>query len=248
MSIELIHNENKLIIYIKNQEPIELSDFANSMTALSNEYQAEFGKDHRLYIHEVRSGSICATLVAGVAVTLPMFEHANSIIEFGRNFMSILRYLRGEQSTKPELTQQTLNNINKFIEPIAKDGGSILNIEITGDNNMLVINSNDANAMQNRIKREQELLKIPVQGIHDNVVLYWKQTRQDTKKGYKGIIETISPKEIKVNFADNHIQSQMVQEHPYKHAYLVDVKVQTVHGKPALYTITQFHDVIDLDD
>lgn len=248
MSVEITHDNDELIIYLKNQSPIELTDFATSMLALSQEYQSKNPKDHHLYIKEVKTGSICAVLVAGAFGALPFVAHANDLIDFGKHMITLLRYLKGERQEPPPMTQQTLANVSKFVEPIAKDNGSILQLEVKGDNNKIVINSLDANAIQNRIVREQERLKEPLQGNYNNVVLYWKQTRQDTKNGYKGVIESLSDKEVKVRFADSTIQSQMVQEHPYKHAYVVDVNVQTVKGQPALYTITEFYESIELGD
>lgn len=237
----------ELIIHIKNNHPIELQDFANSMMAISQEYQDTQPKDCRLYIKEVKSGSIIATLVAGAGVALPLFEHANTMLEFSKNLINILAYLKdGSSEQKTEVSTKTLTNINKFVEPIAKDNGSVLYINITGDNNSLSINSTEANAIQNRIQREQNHIKNTLNGNYQNVLLYWKQTRQDTKNGYKGIIESLSDKEVRVRFADSTIQSQMVQQHPYKHAYLVDVNVQTVNNKPALYTITHLHELIEI--
>lgn len=239
----------ELVIHIKNIEPIELGDFASSMNALAHEYEHQHKGDVKLLIKEIRQGSIIATLItAGVAI-LPFAEHANNIIDFGKHLMSILAYLRGGSSETPPLTQQTLSNINKFIEPIAKDHGSVVQIE--GDNNMIIINSAQAKDIQRNAQIELARLNTPITGIHKNALLYFNQTRADNRQGGdKGVIEAISPKEVKVIFDTPELKNRIIRqsERVYDNAYIVDVKVQTINQKPALYTVIDFHEIVPLDD
>ncbi|WLF84842.1 hypothetical protein [Moraxella sp. ZY210820] len=95
-----------------------------------------------------------------------------------------------------------------------------------------------------------ENLKEPISAYQYQVVLYFSQARGDNKKGDKGIIEFISKKEVKVAFDSQELKSRMIIDVDYNifdKAYIVDVKVQTVNDKPILYTITDFHEAIDLE-
>src|SRR5660397_48818 len=81
----------KLVIEIKNQHPVELIDVAQSMLGVGSEYQnyiaryaSHIGADGaKLYVKEVRSGSIITELVALAPFALPLIDHADSIIEYG---------------------------------------------------------------------------------------------------------------------------------------------------------------------
>ncbi|CAM9314088.1 class I SAM-dependent methyltransferase [Acinetobacter bereziniae] len=86
--------------------------------------------------------------------------------------------------------------------------------------------------------------------MHKQVVLYWTQTRSDNRKGYKGIIESISDKEVKILFDSDEIQYEMIhgEDQIYEKAYVVDVYVETIKDKPAVYKIKKFHESIDLPE
>ncbi|WP_282091149.1 hypothetical protein [Epibacterium ulvae] len=58
-----------LTLTIENSQPIELGDFVGAFTSLAKEYQREisgnsnFEDDAKIYVKEVRKGSIIADLV-----------------------------------------------------------------------------------------------------------------------------------------------------------------------------------------
>ena len=127
------------------------------------------------------------------------------------------------------------------------------NIDIQGD---LVINFNlnstQANAVQNGIRRTLESMKEPVTGIHEQVVMYWAQARNQpdsSKAGDRARIESIHQGDIKVRFANDSLKAKMLYDEPYpfKKAFIVDVAVETVNNKPVLYKVLELHDVIDKD-
>lgn len=245
----------ELIVHIQNTEPIEVLDFTQSMASLALEYNHHSkSDDFKLYIKEVKSGSIIATLVAIAPSLLPFAEHANAMIEFAGHLKNAFGRLKGEQ-TPAVLDMPSLNNLTRLVEPIAKDRGATLNIHtinIYGNvENSLNVTSLDANAIQNNAKREMENLKEPISAYQHQVVLYFSQARGDNKKGDTGIIELISKKEVKVAFDNQALKSRMIidaEHNIFDRAYIVDVKVQTVNDKPVLYTITEFYESIELGD
>jgi len=94
----------KLIVEIKNVQPVELIDLAQSMLSLGSEYQSYLGKyarevdagGARLYIKEVRSGSVITELVALAPFTLPLVEHSDTIIAYGEFIAKRLEWLAGK--------------------------------------------------------------------------------------------------------------------------------------------------------
>jgi hypothetical protein len=252
-------DEITLSIEIENTQPVELTDLTDSLTGLAEEYKRRVAlsegigvtEEVRLFVKEMKTGSIIAHLVTYAPLALPFIENANHIIEFSKFLSRAYRYLTGKSRDKPDnLDKADFVNLTKILEPIAKDSGSQLNI---GTLNFhapvkVTINSLEANAAQNAAKREIGLLQEPATGIKEKVLLYWYQARNDPKSnaGDRAIIESIYPGPVKV-FVDEAIKSRLLldADNPFTHAYVVDVAVETVKGRPALYRILNVHEVIE---
>ena len=254
--------ESKLIIKIYNERPVELLDLAKSMMSMSDEYKRFLAKheayadpEHvKLYIKEIRGGSIITELVSLAPYTLPLIDHAQTIVEYAKHIKVLYEWLSSGKE-KPEHTEKsTLENLNNIIEPVAKDHGSQMNLgAFTVQGNLIVnvnINSTEANATQNAIRRELDAMKEPVTGIHEGVVMYWAQARNQldsSKAGDRARIESIYMGDVKVRFKNDELKLKMLYEepHPFKKAFVVDVAVETVNEKPVLYRILELHDVLD---
>lgn len=261
-NIELLPSEDNamLTVNIKNKQPVELIDYAQSMISLGAEYSDYIAETNnhlisdeiKLYIKEIRPGSIITELVALAPALMPFAEHANTVLDFTNHMKSCIEYLKGIGKKPDNLDKQTLNRVAKFVEPVAKDSGSILQVDASNNSGTITININslEANAIQNMASKEIEKLKEPIVGLHKQVVIYWTQTRSDNRKGYKGIIESISKKEVKVLFENDEIQYEMIhgEDQLYEKAYVVDVYVETIKDNPAAYRIMKFHESIDMPE
>lgn len=254
--------DSKLTVEIQNVQPIELLDLTASLYSLGEEYKrfvasSELGVTGglKLYIKEIRAGSIITDLVALAPLALPFIEQTKTIIEYGKHLKSVYDFYAGKKTDeKPNLDKTSLNHFSRIIEPVAKDTGSQFNIyaENGGVVNLTMnISSSEANAAQNSIRRELDFLKEPEVGLHNKVVLYWFQARGTltNQAGDKGIIESISTNPVKVVFDSDKTKALLLLqagENPFRSAYIVDVFVETINGKPALYKITNFHERIDI--
>lgn len=261
-NIELLPSDDKtmLTVNINNKTPVDLIDFAQSMISLGAEYSDFIAESNshlvsdeiKLYIKQIRPGSIITELVALAPALMPFAEHANTVIDFTSHMKSCIDFLKGTGDKPENIDKQTLNRVSKFVEPIAKDNGSVLQLDASNNTGTITININslEANEIQNKAAREIEKLKEPILGLHKQVVLYWTQTRSDNKKGYKGVIESISDKEVKVLFENDEIQYEMIhgEEQIYEKAYVVDAYVETIKDKPAAYRIMRFHEAIELPE
>ena len=250
--------EATLSIEIKNRSQIELWDLTVSFGAFSNEFM-HYIQEHdpevaasnvRLYIQKIESGSIIAVLQAVAPFVLPLMTYTNTVLEFYKHLYQAYRYLNGADSERPDLNKISYQNLSSIVDPIAKDRGSQLNISAPGSNLYINLTSHDANAIQNAARHEMEALIVPELGLHEKVVLYWYQARADatSKAGDRGIIESISPSPVKVICATDNIKAQMIldESNPFTVAYIVDVMVETVRGKPAVYKILSVHDKIPI--
>ena len=257
--------EYKLVITINNKQPVELTDLAKSMISLADEYRNFLIKTDsyaeannlKLYVKEIKPGSIIQELVAlGTCTVLPFIEHSKTIVEFTNNLKVLYYWFSGKSETQPPKEEKkTLQNLSDIIEPIAKDHGSQITfgaINVTGD--MVVqlnLNSTEANASQNEIRRQLESMREPITGFHSQVVMYWAQARnkKECMAGDKAKIESLYKGDVKVIFENIALKKRMFfdEPHPFNKAYLVDVMVETIEGKPILYKVLELHQIIDLD-
>jgi hypothetical protein len=255
----------KLVFKIDNVKPVELQDLAMSMLSLGDEYRRFANvnaydvavEEVRLYVKEIRAGSIITELMAMTPFALPLVSYASSVVDFTGHIVNIIEFFSGKKTeTIGYLDKRTLENVSTILEPVARDHGSQLNLSnvtIHGDVTLnLTINSMEANAAQNGIRKRLETMKEPVTGIHEQVVMYWAQARNQEHSdgaGDRAKIESIYHGAVKVKFADDDIKYQMLfkEPHPFRKGYLVDVAVEAVEDKPVLYRVLKLHEVIPLD-
>jgi len=255
--------QTALRMELKNNEPIEVGDLGAALTALAEEYREYtasnspdiVAKDVRLYVRTIRPGSTIADFVALAPLALPFIENANSVMSFGQYIATLLNGLL-LRNKKPEVGPKSLENAIRLVEPVAKDNASQMNIQLVAENqtinNYITINSVQANAVQNAARRELQQMAEPILGTRRNVVLVLHQARSDprSRAGDRGRIESIYPASVKLLFENDGLKAAMVggDDNPFKFAYVVDVDVETVHGRPVLYKVTALHDRMEISD
>jgi hypothetical protein len=258
--IELDFN-NKLEVTIHNEKPVVLSDLTLSLLGISQQYQkfveSETNQDYQagaeLYIKEVRKGSIVVELIAQAMPIVPLIWSGGSLNEWLNYAKTTIEWLLGKAKNLPkEMSKQDFKQWHSILEPVAKDSASQLNITVSdgGTNiNQFFINSQEANAAQNEIRKQLNSLESPEEHIQKRRVMYWNQTKfdNDSNTGDKAIIESITKKPIKVIFENNLIKEAILAgsssyKKPWqKLAYVVDVEVQTINNQPKAYTILNYY-------
>lgn len=250
-----MEGEAKLVIKLDNKAPVELKDLARSFNAIAEQY-ARYVERHtdpsvnraaKLCVKEIKSGSIIAELFDYATQTaLPIMTDGVTVVAFAEYFQRGVSYLLGKISKEeaPDLSSVDLKDFGQIVTPVAKDAASQMNVtSVVNGNVELTININypDANAIQNVAKEKRKELLAPEDddGSHNEVLFYWVQAREDGKlDGNKAIIEDISPTPLNVTWETDELKNQMLKsEHPFNTTFVVDVKVQTVQGKPAAYRV-----------
>lgn len=247
---------------IRNQDPVDLLDFTQSCAAFAAEFNrfsmsVEDAAPSRLLIKEVRAGSIeidlvqlmpaIAPLAVAIATNpLAVMKATNTFVSFAKNIKEICSWLKGE-ARPPEtaVERKTLENIEAWLEPIAKDAGSEMNLvvlNIHGDNFApITINSSEANVCQNVAKRKRKEMAAPQLGdVHEDVILRWHQSRNNVLgAGDMAIIESISNKPLRVIFQNKGMKSLLLsaEENMFNRLYLADVAVESVNGIPRIYRV-----------
>lgn len=263
MYIPNMQTDQRLRIEINNDKPVELTDLTKSFQSAADEYKKfmesegiELKKENvTLYIQEIKSGSIITDLIAISPLLLPLMANMSNvatIIQFGQHLKKGYDFLLGRTNQRPNFSKANYENFSGFVEPIAKDNASQLNIyTVINEKPAIVFNLNsvDANAAQNAAKREIGMINEPIAGLHRNVVLFWYQVKKDmaSKTGDRVIIESISPNPVKAIFDNEMVKTEIVlgAENPLTAGYLVDVSVETIMGKPVLYKILNLHERIE---
>lgn len=258
MEIDL---SKRLEIKINNKNPVGLEDLSLSLLAFNHQFQkfveSETNREtdigSELLIKEVRSGSIIVELISHAAPIVPLFWEGGSLAQWSKVAEGICGWLLGKAEKPPkELTKQDLQEWNKFVEPVAKDNGSQMNINVSDNGKVIqqfIINSTEANAMQNRIGNLISDMDTPEGNIHTRKVMYWYQTKFDPSSdtGNRAIIDDLSKSALKVIFENNAVKDEMLHAEPkfgkpwHELAYVVDVEVETVRGTPKMYKVLRYY-------
>lgn len=253
---------SKLEVTIKNTKPVILTDLTMALLGIGqqferfieNETNEQYKVGSELFIKEVRSGSIVIELIAQGMTVVPLLWQNGSLAEWVNYAKDVIEWLNGKVLTPPkELTKQDLKQWNNILEPVAKDHSSQINISVSEGGkviNQFFINSEQANATQNAIRREIERLDEPDDHVQRKRVMVWYQTKFDdsTPTGNRAVIESITNSPVKVIFENNAVKKAMLLGDPkftkswHELAYIVDVRVQTVQGAPKVYTILNYYD------
>jgi hypothetical protein len=265
MNKESTKIDTSLIFKIENKRPIELMDLTKSLISVSNtfaDYVIKEGtsKDEReakLYIKEIKSGSVIVELIEyATNGMIPFIENVNTIVGFTLNLKKTIDYYLNNAGEKPKTTINDLKDISSIVNPVAKDNGSQLFVQtiINGNVELTInLNSNDANALQNKIK--QEIIDLKIEEIlnetHERVALKLYQARSDikSKTGNKGIIEEINNSPLNIIFDDDKTKELIFQSeiNPLKSIFIVDVKIINVDQKPTIYKIMKLHESFEIE-
>lgn len=122
-------NAPQLEFKIQNVRPVELVDLTNSLLALGNEYQDFLSREHpeaiasevRLYVNEVKSGSVIATLSAMSPLLLDGISYVNTVVDFASFLKRAMTVLSGNDDDANQKTELTPGTLKK---PCANRGAS----------------------------------------------------------------------------------------------------------------------------
>jgi hypothetical protein len=260
VKMDPVSGDVKLSIKIDTTKPVELIDLTTSFLGLLDEYSRyvvrqpdiPHPEEIKLFIKEIRSGSIYADIVAITPGVMQCITYGVTLISFTGYLKRAYEYLKGATEEKPEIDKKGYENLSNFINPVTKDNASQINCTtyVNNETNVnFVLNSTEANAAQNRARKALDEYKAMITGRHNNVLLYWYQARGNLKgqAGDIAVIESISSLPVKTIFAVDGIKKSMIlgEDNPFGMAYIVDVMVETVQEKPRLYNIITYHEKIE---
>jgi hypothetical protein len=254
----MAEGEPTLEIVLKNERPVQFRDLTGSLDALGDHYENfVFSRGYdplagnvRLYVKELRSGSIIAVLQSLAEQASFVQDHLEMMTAFLTNFDDMMKfflaYFPAEHARPLPIYRTDAERLNQVLEPVAKDGGSQLILSVAGDMNLTVnIGSQEANAAQNSIRRFLGP-QLPQFDFFTQEVLYLRQVRDDasSRAGDRGVIEKFSPKPVKLLFLTPEAKRMILDQpdNPFRLAFIVDGEISRIGGEPAAYKIYAVHE------
>lgn len=252
--------ENGVLTFeIRNDQPVELTDLTSALTALGHQYSRYLAaqdyrftkQESKLYVKQIRSGSIIAEL-AGYAAThhkevAEFAKSGASVVGFAKQLVGAIKSLKDGGKTATQLPQKDLRDLAKIVDVTASDPKGSLHIEARehGTVNINVtLNSVEANAVQNQATRLIEAQKLPTETTFPRVLLYWHTASLGNSN--TGVIEKVTDKPLPVTIDNDEWKKQMLagKTNPLLIGFIVDVEVLYVRGEPKVYRVINFHEAI----
>ena len=258
----------KLTVTLDHDGPMPLTAFTEALTRLSGRYgrysRAHGGEETaKLYIDEIRQGSIVIDLVPAAMAAQAVIEGAggiNNLVEFGKNVASLLGSFRSGAADKSDVSITDCEDVRAIIKPVIQTEGGGLTITVTGDNNviqpvLLHIDQQDGKVIDNRAALLRSALNTEAEQSLTETLFVWKQIQDapgvesGKRSPDRGIIATIDNVARPVTFSDGHVKEGMYRgaANPFEVGFVVDARVLLGPNGPAGYRITALHDVIPLD-
>jgi hypothetical protein len=265
-----------IVLNIQTKRPIELDDFVSAFSSIASQYDKfvrsqypELSGDAKIYVREVRAGSIEADLIPwamqGLSAVVNVIEQIQIVEKFVRTYGAALgKYLNGSKET--DATRTDLKDFMGAVSAIANDpnGHSTLQAVAYEDGKKkiraaLVFDTSQAREAQRQIEDQKLLLESATSADHQRVLMTFKQSNvKDTamgkRTGERVAIEDISSRDLPLIYASELAEERIkhevreADENVYKKGFIVDVNVQLVGGRPAGYRVTNLHQVIDLPE
>jgi hypothetical protein len=203
----------------------------------------------KLYIKELRTGSIIADLSAMLDQASFVLDHREAFAAFLANFGDLVSlFLHGDpRGAENRPTRAQAERVSQIFEPVAKDDGSQLFLTVHGDFvlNQITYNSQQANTVQNRVSK---YLGPTLPGVlyfqHEPMTLF--QVRDDPRGhvGDRGVIAKFSSRPVRLHFMNEEAKRRVLDQpdNPLRQIFFVDGEVGISGDKPALYKIQYVHD------
>lgn len=253
-------------------EPVEINDFAAMFAGVGAQFEDFLAKNHpelkgqaKMYVREVRKGSIVADMFANIPDLVGYMDSALIILGFGSLFSKRVRKLIKGQFIE-DASKSDLRELGETIRAVSHDSGGEMTIEsLSYENNAwttkveLKMSASDSRKAVNTLEKQKLALDKKESADHKRKLMVFTRSdvfdaKLDKKSGEHVIINDISPNPRPLIYgsgiAEDRIKAEIRSEGSiYKKGFVVDVNVQILaSGLPAAYSVTNLHQVIDLPE
>lgn len=253
-------------------DPVEISDFAALFAGLGGQFDKYLKDEHpevagsaRLYVKEVRHGSIVADLFALMRDYIGYMDEGLIVLSFASLFSKRVRtWISGQHV--PNMSKSELRDANDTLRAIAnaKSGKAVLKSykQTNGIWSSTVeaeFTANEARAALVTVEGQVRALDKVEGADHERVLMIF--TRPDSGDAHVGkstgervVIEQVSTKKLPLIYASDLAGQEIKHElrdadqNIFKRGFVVDVNVAKRNGKAIAYSVTALHQIIDLPD
>lgn len=248
--------DHTLIVEFKNKRPLELTTFTASLSALGDQFkrfvteQGGGDPETRLFVHEIRPGSIIAELIELGKSANDLWEARDYIAPFMPVLKEATEAILNLTPLAKKLDRPTIRNIANFVQPVTLDNGSQLNvIDNRGGqvNQVFIVTPPQASAIA---YNAQHLLnsQFPDEQrfVNEPMILFQLRDAPPGKSGDFGIMDRFSPRPLKLTFGSDAVKQAILHEngHPFEQIFFVSGIVKTAGGNVVAYQIHELGDVI----
>ena len=253
------------------RDPIELHDFVDLFASIGSQYERYLKTEYpdakgeaRIFIHEIRKGSIIADLFPGGLGDLIKYMD-DVLIVTGFSYLlakTIKVYLAGKRN--PNATKSDLKDYLGIVRAVADDSDGKAVIETTTYKEGLLsrevvftFNTQEARDTAKHIEDHRQDLERVTAADHSRVLMVFKRSdvgdvAVGKRSGERVIIEEISETDFALVYASDLAEERIkheireTEDNIYHKGFVVDVNVRFRGGKQVAYAVTNVHQVIDL--
>lgn len=261
-----------ITITLDLKEPVEILDFASLFASLGRQFDKYIAENHpdvsgqaRIYIKEVRKGSIIAELVPQIKDLVDILDTVLMMSNFaGAVGMAIKKYISGERI--PGATKSDLSSVADMVKSVAHDSDGRADLEFVKYdqgvwNRSLVVSFDTADARRalETLESHKRVLDKTDTADHERVLMVFQQsnikmTSLGKRSGELVLIESLHPKPLPLIYASQLAEEQIKHEiteaddNIFKKCLDVDVNVELRDGKPVAYRVVHMHKIFDLPE
>ncbi len=255
------------------QDPVEIADFVALFASVGRQYEQyikvtypDANSEAKVFVHEVRKGSIVADLFVGdLGELIRVMDDALIVTGFSALMAKVLKgYLDGKRN--PDASKSDLKDYHGTVRAVAKDRGGNATIEkatykqgLLSKEIVYTFTTAEARATAAEIETHQRDLEKITTADHTRVLMVFKRSdvgdvALGKSSGERVVIEEISEKDFALVYASDLAEEKIkheirdTEDNIYHKGLVVDVNVRFRGGKQVAYAVTHVHQVIDLPD
>ena len=256
-------------------DAIELSAFVGAFTSAANEFdrfmrshRPDVAPDAKLYVGEVRQGSIIAHLVPFMSLLPETVNAMSSILtieEFVKVYGQRLGFFKDKSDPPEGITKKELQDFGKQVEAIAGQPNSTLTMAAIyiehGDHKVRAafqFNTSEGRSIQDNLDSAKRILDHHERTDHERVLMTFVRSDIRAAQVGKNSGELVQIAEIQEKpcaliygsaMAEQEIKQEIANdESVYKKGFVVDVNVNRRNERVFAYNVTNLHQIIDLLD
>lgn len=248
-------SDHTLIFELKNEQPVELAELTASLSALADQFKRfvadkdGIDAEARLFVHEIRSGSVIAELIALGQLAHDLYQAKDDLAGFLPSLMDAAQAIQHLLPDAKSLPRTTIKNISNIVAPISVASGGQLNlIDNRGGvvNQTFVVTPPEAAAIRHNA---QHLLnsQFPDETRFENepMTLFQMRNAPPGKTGDYGVIDRFSTTAKKLTFSSEASKDAILHHegNPFEQVFWVNGVVKTAGGGVVGYLI---HGLIDV--